>query len=83
MAVTIRLTRLGKKHKPYYRIVVLDKRKKRDGAYIEKIGSYDPNLTRNQVILDDKRYEFWRLRGAEISEGMRKLLKLHNKAQSA
>jgi len=79
MAVTIRLTRLGKKHKPYYRIVVLDKRKKRDGAYIEQVGSYDPNLTKDQVKLNDERFDFWRARGAEISDGMRKILKFRKK----
>ncbi len=82
MAATIRLTRFGKKQKPYYRIIVLDKRKKRDGSYLEQIGSYDPNLKENQVTMNAERFEYWRTRGAEISEGIRKLL-LFTKAKKS
>lgn len=67
--------RFGKKKNPYYRIVALDKRKKRDGAYIEKIGTYSPLLKENNVeILKDK-FEYWTQKGAELSAGMQKLLK--------
>ncbi len=80
MAVTIRLTRFGKKQKPYYRIVVLDKRKKRDGSYIEQIGSYDPNLKEKQINITEERFEYWKSRGAQISEGIRKLLIFRKKS---
>lgn len=79
MAATIRLTRFGKRHQPYYRIIVLDKRKKRDGSYIEQIGSYNPSLKEKQVVINDERMDYWKSRGAEISEGMRKLLKFRKK----
>lgn len=67
--------RLGKKGRPFYRIVALDKRKKRDGAYIEKIGHYDP-MTQPEIIkLDQDRFNYWISKGAEISEGFNKILK--------
>lgn len=75
MAATIRLMRFGKTHKPSYRIVVLDKKKKRDGAYIEKIGFYDPMTNPATVTLDKERYNYWVGNGAELSEGIQKLLK--------
>lgn len=67
--------RFGKRKNPTYRVVVLDKRKKRDGSYIEKIGFYNPMSNPAQLDLDTERFEAWRAKGAEISEGMRKLLK--------
>ncbi|MCA9372246.1 30S ribosomal protein S16 [Candidatus Woesebacteria bacterium] len=75
MAVTLRLMRFGKKHRPYYRIVALDKRKKRDGAYKEKVGSYDPMKEPAEVLIDKAKYEYWTSKGAIISEGLRRLLK--------
>ncbi|MBP7967485.1 30S ribosomal protein S16 [Candidatus Woesebacteria bacterium] len=75
MAVTIRLMRFGKPKTPFYRIVVLDKRKKRDGAYIEKIGQYDPLKEPREMILSKARFEYWKSVGAQLSEGMAKLLK--------
>ena len=75
MATTLRLMRFGKKGHPYYRILVIDKRKKRDGSYIERIGSYDPMTEPAKVELKKDRYEYWKGVGAEISEGLAKLLK--------
>lgn len=75
MAVTIRLMRFGKKGHPFYRIVALDKRKKRDGAYIEKVGEYDPMVKPARFDLNSERFDYWRKNGAEISEGIRKMLK--------
>jgi small subunit ribosomal protein S16 len=75
MAVTIRLMRFGKRKQPTYRVVAIDKRKKRDGSYIEKVGFYNPMTTPATFELDMEKYESWRLKGAEISEGVRKLLK--------
>ncbi len=79
MAVTIRLMRFGKKGHPSYRIVALDKRKKRDGAYLEKVGTYEPMAQPAKILINDERLKYWLSKGAEISEGMRKLLKRKNK----
>lgn len=74
MAVTIRLMRFGKPKTPFYRIVVLDKRKKRDGAYIEKIGQYDPLKQPFELILSKSRFEYWKSVGAQMSEGLTRIL---------
>lgn len=73
MAATIRLMRMGKKGKPTYRIIVIDKRKKRNGLYLEKIGFYNPRIDPPILQIDKNRLEFWLQRGATISEGLRKL----------
>lgn len=75
MAVAIRLMRFGKKGNPSYRVVVLDKRHKRDGAYIEKIGVYQPMTEPGKVELIKERFEYWTSRGAQLSDGITKLLK--------
>lgn len=67
--------RFGKKHKPSYRVVALDKRKKRDGSYIEKVGFYDPMTEPATVTIDQARFAYWTERGAILSEGLQKLLK--------
>jgi len=74
MAVALRLMRFGKRKQPYYRIVALDKRKKRDGAYIEKIGIYHPLLEKDTIQINKERFEFWKSKGAQLSEGLQKLL---------
>ena len=69
----IRLSRKGKKKKPFYRIVVLDKRKKRDGAPVEQIGTYDP---KSKVLkLDKTKAEEWIKKGAIPTDTIRTLLK--------
>lgn len=75
MAVSMRLMRFGKKGYPTYRVVVLDKRKKRDGSYIENIGVYQPMNEPAKLELLKERFEYWSSRGAQISEGFAKLLK--------
>lgn len=67
--------RFGKRHYPTYRIVALDKRRKRDGSYIEKIGTYNPMLNPAVLEINEERMGYWTKNGALISEGMRKLLK--------
>jgi len=74
MAVTLRLMRFGKRKQPFYRVVVLDKRKKRDGAYIENIGVYNPFLEDKNIELVKERFEFWQQKGAQISEGLKRLI---------
>ncbi len=75
MAVTLRLMKFGKKGYPTYRIVAIDKRKKRDGSYIEKIGVYNPMIEPANLEINNERLQYWQSKGAEISEGLRKLLK--------
>jgi len=75
MAVSIRLSRFGKKHQPFYRIVVMDKRKKRDGKYIEKIGYYNPLVNPPDIKIDKEKFQYWINKGAALSEGISKLFK--------
>lgn len=79
MPAAIRLMRFGKKGFPSYRIVVLDKRKKRDGGYIEQIGRYNPLTKPAEFKIDKERLDAWLKNGAVLSDGMLKLLK--NKKQ--
>jgi len=72
--VKIRLTRLGKKGQPVYRIVAIDSRKKRDGAYIENLGSYNPSVTPEEIKIDRKGIEEWVKKGAQISDKVRELM---------
>jgi small subunit ribosomal protein S16 len=75
MAVAIRLFRLGKKDKPFYRIVVADKRNKRQGKYIEEIGYYNPLKEPAEVKINKERLDYWLSRGAILSEGLQKIRK--------
>ncbi len=75
MAITLRLMRLGKKNRPFYRIVAIEKSKKRNGKYFEKIGVYNP-FDEWTVKINSKRFEHWINKGAQISKGLRKLLKM-------
>lgn len=74
MPVTIRLMRFGKRGFATYRVVALDKRKKRDGSYIEKVGTYNPHAE-NPFSIDHEKLNAWIKKGAVLSEGIQKLLK--------
>lgn len=76
MPVKIRLTRLGKKKQPTYRVVVVDSRKPRDGAYIEQIGRYDPRQEPSLVEIDNDKALKWLSVGAQPSDRARKLLEI-------
>lgn len=76
MAVKIRLTRLGKKKQPTYRVVVMDSRKPRDGEYIEQLGIYDPRQEPSLVSIDNERALHWLHTGAQPTERARKLLEI-------
>ena len=82
MAVTLRLMRLGKRGKAFYRIVAVDKRKKRTGGYIEKLGIYNPLKDPAEISFDKDRFNQWIKKGALISEGLRKLLKYEKRLTS-
>ena len=68
---TIRLTRMGRKKKPFYRIAVTDSRKRRDGGWIELIGYYNP-MTKEQKI-DEERLNYWLGVGAQMSDRVKKI----------
>lgn len=76
MSVKIRLTRMGKKKQPSYRVVVIDERKPRDGAYLEQIGRYDPRQEPSIVEIDNERALDWLQKGAQPTERARKLLEI-------
>lgn len=76
MATKIRLTRLGKKKQPTYRVVVMDSRKPRDGKYIEQLGIYDPRQDPSVVKIDNDRALHWLRTGAQPTERARKLLEI-------
>jgi small subunit ribosomal protein S16 len=67
MAVSIRLRREGTKNRPFYRVVVADKRSPRDGKFIEVIGKYDPEHSGENFNLDLNRAEYWVRNGAQPS----------------
>ena len=74
MATKIRLQRGGKKNKPVYRIVVADSRQKRDGKFIEKLGTFNPNVAENQVTLNFDSALDWYMKGAEPTDTMKTIL---------
>ena len=76
MAVKIRLMRMGKKKQPYYRVVVIDGRRPRDGRYIEAIGRYDPRQEPSVVEIDNERAADWLSKGAQPTDRARKLLEI-------
>ena len=67
----IRLTRMGRKKKPFYRIAVTDSRKRRDGGWIELIGYYNP-MTK-ELKVDDERVDYWLSVGAQMSDRVKKI----------
>ncbi len=69
----VRLTRMGRKKKPFYRIVVTDSRKRRDSGWIEEIGYYNP-LKENQTLkFDEERLAYWLSVGAKLSARVKKI----------
>ncbi len=76
MSVKIRLTRMGKKKQPSYRVVVMDSRRPRDGAYIEQIGTYDPRREPSLIEIDNDKAVDWLRKGAQPTDRARKLLEI-------
>jgi small subunit ribosomal protein S16 len=74
MSVKIRLTRMGSKKKPYYRINVADSRSPRDGRFIETVGTYNPLVAENQVTLKEERILEWMENGAQPSDTVKNIL---------
>ncbi len=76
MAVRIRLKRVGRRHRPSYRVAAMDSRQARDSRVIEELGSYDP-LARDeekQITLKQDRIEYWLSVGAQPSDTVRRML---------
>ncbi|HXF05676.1 MAG TPA: 30S ribosomal protein S16 [Blastocatellia bacterium] len=73
--VAIRLMRMGAKKRPFYRIVVAEKRSKRDGKCIDVIGHYDPLKQPAAVTIDRERLNYWLAQGAQPTETVRRLIK--------
>jgi len=80
MAVSIRLRREGTKNRPYYKVVVADRRSPRDGKFIEIIGAYDPKKPGHNSTLNIDRVEYWISKGAQPSDTVRSLIKKNKKA---
>ena len=74
MAVKLRLTRIGKKKQPQYRIVAADSRSPRDGRFIEILGHYDPRQDPSSLTVDNDKAAKWLAEGAQPTERVRKLL---------
>lgn len=81
--LAIRLMRMGAKKSPSYRVVVKEKLSKRDGAYVENVGFYNPTRNPAEVRLDLERVNYWIERGAQPSDTVRDLIRQQSKAQAA
>lgn len=75
MAVKLRLTRMGAKRKPFYRIVASDSRRPRDGEYLELIGTYNPNKEPAEIKIDEEKALKWLNVGAIPSDTVRSFFK--------
>jgi len=75
MAVKLRLTRIGAKKNPYYRVVVADSRYPRDGRFIDVIGTYDPMANPVAINIDPEKAKTWIKNGAQPTETVKALLK--------
>lgn len=73
--VSIRLARIGKKKKPFYRVVVIEKRNARNGRFVEIVGTYDPLKNPAEVKLEAERIKFWLGNGAQPSDTVRSFLR--------
>ena len=74
MAVKIRLTRLGDKKSPFYRVVVADSRAPRDGKFIDVVGTYNPKTQPAEVKIDVEKVKTWIANGAQHTDTTRALL---------
>jgi small subunit ribosomal protein S16 len=75
MAVRVRLTRVGSKKNPIWRVVVADQRSPRDGRVIETIGRYNAQTDPSEIVLDTERLQYWIDRGAQPSHTVKKLMR--------
>ena len=80
MPVRVRLTRVGSKKNPIWRVVVADGRSPRDGRFIETVGHYNPRTQPSTIVLDRDRLEHWIERGAQPSHTVKKLMRAPDSA---
>lgn len=80
--VTIRLSRGGAKKRPFYHIVVADRRNKRDGRHLERVGFFNPQAVGQEEAfrLNQERFEYWVSVGAQPSDRVTQLIKMHGQA---
>jgi small subunit ribosomal protein S16 len=83
MAVRVRLTRVGSKKNPIWRVVVADQRSPRDGRFIETIGHYNPQTNPSTIRIDEERLQHWLARGAQPSGSVKQLVKAYSKSGGA
>lgn len=81
--LAISLMRMGAKGKPFYRLVVKEKRSKRDGKYLENLGTYDPMVNPAEVKLNHDRIQYWIGVGAKPTETVASLIKNNPVAEAA
>jgi small subunit ribosomal protein S16 len=81
--VIIRLTRVGAKNRPCYRVVASDRRDKRDGRALEQLGTYDPLAEPAAIQLRTERIEAWQAKGAQLSNAVRALVRRARKQAAA
>ncbi len=82
MAVKLRLSRIGKKHVPFFRIIAIDSRKKRDGACLENLGTYDV-LNGKFVQFHEERINDWIAKGAVVTDSVKKLHRIYKEGSPA
>ena len=80
--LAIRLMRMGAKKRPSYRIVVKEKLSKRDGAYLENLGTYNPTREPAEIQLNAERVQYWIEKGAQPTDTVRRLIKANAKTQA-
>ena len=83
MAVKIRLTRLGRKKMPFYRIIVADIEAKRDGKFLDILGTYDPMKDPVEVKIDSDKLNIWLDRGAKPTNTVKSLIVKHAETESS
>ena len=83
MSVRVRLTRVGSKKNPIWRVVVSDQRSPRDGRFIETIGHYNPQTEPSTIRIDEERLQHWLARGAQPSGSVKQLVKAYAKSGGA
>jgi len=81
LSVKIRLTRVGSKKKPFYRIIVTDIRSPRDGKFIERIGTYDPKEEPSKIEIDKDKAINWLKKGAKPTNTVQKIFNIVNLKQ--
>jgi small subunit ribosomal protein S16 len=83
MAVKLRLTRVGSKKNPIYRVVAADSRSPRDGRFLEIVGRYNPQTDPSTIDLDDEKIKGWLEKGAQPTEAVARLIRATSRNKSS